>query len=93
MAVPVENLIPDKTRGRKNAMLPASKMSFSCPHFSPEEDRCLRLKTDCVPGRRGCVLEGKTVFAVPVEERLREKAEENRKKALRRSLGLPEVDE
>ena len=73
-------------------MLAASTMSFSCPHFSPEEDRCLRLKTDCVPGRKGCVLEGTTVFAVPVEERLREKAEENRKKALRRSLGLPDVE-
>jgi len=64
-------------------------MSFSCPHFRPDDDCCLRLKTDCVPGRRGCVLEGKAVFAVPVEERLRERAEENRRKALARSLGLP----
>lgn len=68
-------------------------MSFSCPHFCPDEDRCQRLKTDCVPGRRGCVLAGKTGFAVPVEERLREKAAENRRKAMRRSLGLSEVDE
>jgi hypothetical protein len=39
------------------------------------------------------VLAGKTVFAVPVEERLREQAEANRRKAMRRSLGLSEVDE
>jgi hypothetical protein len=71
----------------------ASTMSFSCPHFCPDEDSCQRLKTDCVPGRRGCVLAGKTVFAVPVEERLREQAEANRRKAMRRSLGLSEVDE
>jgi hypothetical protein len=64
-------------------------MSFSCPHFCPDADHCLRLKTDCVPGRRGCVLEGKTVFAVPVEERLRERAEENRRRAVAKSLGLP----
>lgn len=38
------------------------------------------------------MLEGKTVFAVPAEERVREKEEENRKKALRRSLGLPEEE-
>ena len=56
-------------------------MSFSCPHFRPDDDHCLRLQTDCVPGRRGCVLEGKTVFAVPAAERVREREEENRRKA------------
>lgn len=56
-------------------------MSFSCPHFRPADDGCLRLKTDCVPGRPGCVLPAKTVFAVPVEQRLLERAEENKKRA------------
>lgn len=56
-------------------------MSFSCPHFDPNRDYCTRLKTDCVPGRRGCVLDG-SVFATPVEERLREREEENRRRAL-----------
>lgn len=53
-------------------------MSFSCPHFRPEDDCCLLLKTDCVPGRRGCVLGPKAVFAVPAEERVRLREEENR---------------
>lgn len=57
-------------------------MSFSCPHFCPDEDHCLRLKTDCVPGRKGCVLEGKAVFAVPAEERVRLREEEKRREAL-----------
>ena len=57
-------------------------MSFSCPHFCPDQDSCLRLKTDCVPGRPGCVLAGKSVFAVPVEERIREKEREKRLRAL-----------
>ncbi len=48
--------------------------SFSCPHFEMEKDYCLRLRTDCVPGRPGCVLRGNSVFAVPVEQRIREKA-------------------
>ncbi len=56
-------------------------MSFSCPHYCPDEDHCLRLKTDCVAGRRGCVLEGKAVFAVPAEERVRLKEEEKRRAA------------
>jgi len=47
----------------------------------------VRLKTDCVPGRRGCVLEGNSVFAVPVEERLRAREEENRQKAAAKRWG------
>jgi len=64
-------------------------MSFSCPHFRINDDACLRLKTDCVPGRPGCVLAGKSVFAVPVEERLREREEENRRKAVEKLWGAP----
>ena len=62
-------------------------MSFSCPHFRLDDEHCARLKTDCVPGRRGCVLEGNSVFAVPVEERLRERDEENRRKAAAKRWG------
>ena len=56
-------------------------MSFSCPHFCPDEEQCLRLKTDCVPGRPGCALGHKTVFATPVEERIRLREEEKRERA------------
>lgn len=56
-------------------------MSFSCPHFDPNRDACLRLRTDCVPGRPGCVIVGAT-FAVPVEERLRALAEEKRRREI-----------
>jgi hypothetical protein len=56
-------------------------MSFSCPHFDPEKDYCRRLDTDCVPGRPGCVLGSASVFAVPVEERIRAKEEERRRNA------------
>ena len=53
--------------------------SFSCPHFEMEKDYCLRLRTGCVPGRPGCVLRGNSVFAVPVEKRIRKKAEANQR--------------
>jgi hypothetical protein len=55
-------------------------VSFSCPHFDIDRDACLRLKTDCVPGRPGCVLAG-SLFAVPIIDRLREREEENRRRA------------
>jgi hypothetical protein len=54
-------------------------MSFSCPHLRLEDEHCLRLNVDCVPGRRGCVLAGKAVFAVPAEERVRQREEEKRR--------------
>lgn len=56
-------------------------MTFTCPHFELNRDYCLRVKTDCVPGRPGCVLSGST-FAVPIEQRLREREEENRRRAV-----------
>lgn len=62
-------------------------MSFSCPHFRPDGEYCLRLKTDCIPGRRGCVLPATTVYAVPAEERVRLKEEEKRRAALASILG------
>lgn len=43
-----------------------------------EREYCLRVRADCVPGRPGCVLAKNSVFAVPVEERLREKEESKR---------------
>lgn len=53
--------------------------SFSCPHFDMQRESCTRLDTDCVPGRPGCVLAKNSVFAVPVEDRLRAKEEAKRR--------------
>jgi hypothetical protein len=62
-------------------------MSFSCPHFDINRDWCRRLNTDCVPGRRGCVLDGGG-FAVPAEQRVRERDEEKKREATRRLFGI-----
>ncbi len=56
--------------------------SFSCPYLDEPNDYCLRLKTDCVPGRRGCILPKDTGFLVPAEERVRLKEEEKRRAKL-----------
>ena len=47
-------------------------MSFSCPYFDFKDSSCMRLTRRCVPGRPGCVLRSNSVFAVPVERRLRD---------------------
>jgi len=48
--------------------------SFSCPHIILRQDNfCLKLQQDCIPGRPGCVLAKRFQFAVPVEKRLAEK--------------------
>jgi len=58
--------------------------SFSCPHLDAVNEFCERVQADCVPGRPGCVLSLNSVFAVPVEQRIREKAE-----ARRQRMNLP----
>jgi hypothetical protein len=44
-------------------------MSFSCPHLRPDDEHCRRLNIDCIPGRRGCVLERAEESAAPTEPR------------------------
>ena len=53
--------------------------SFTCQHLAVADDQCLLLKTDCVPGRKGCVLAGQSTFLVPAEERVRQREAEKRK--------------
>ncbi len=55
-------------------------MTFTCPHLRPEDEWCLLLSTDCVPGRRGCVMRSTSVFLVPAEERVRLAAEARRER-------------
>ncbi len=64
-------------------------MTFTCPHYDTAKDWCLLLGKDCVPGRPGCVARGKSVFLVPVEQRIREKEEERRRREAGLSDGQP----
>ncbi len=45
-------------------------MSFFCAHLDHQSAQCLKLKVECVPGRRGCVLRGKVTFLEDPDERV-----------------------
>ena len=62
-------------------------MTFSCKNFDFNTEDCLKLKTDCIMGRPGCLLEGKVAFSEEILNKLKaleEKTQEN-KKSRRRS--------
>jgi hypothetical protein len=47
-------------------------MSFSCKNYDYNDDKCLMLKQDCIPGRPGCVLEGRIALSEALVERIKE---------------------
>ncbi|MCF6291269.1 MAG: hypothetical protein L3J03_09790 [Desulfobacterales bacterium] len=47
-------------------------MTFSCGNHDFETDSCTKLKTKCIMGRRGCVLEGKVRVSEEILKRLEE---------------------
>jgi hypothetical protein len=42
--------------------------SFSCPYIV-ESGYCIKIKVECIPGRKGCVLDKKVEFTFPIEKR------------------------
>ncbi|HEX9714732.1 MAG TPA: hypothetical protein VGA28_03470 [Desulfurivibrionaceae bacterium] len=47
-------------------------MSFSCKNYDYNDDKCLMLKQDCIPGRPGCVLEGRVALSEALLDRIKE---------------------
>ena len=47
-------------------------MSFSCKNYDYNDDRCLKLKQECIPGRPGCVLEGRVNLSEALTDRIKE---------------------
>lgn len=47
-------------------------MSFSCKNYDYNDDKCLMLKQECIPGRPGCVLEGRVILSEALAERIKE---------------------
>jgi hypothetical protein len=50
-------------------------MTFYCKNFDCNLSICNKLRSECIPGRPGCVLEGKVKFSEAIEERLKDPAE------------------
>lgn len=47
-------------------------MSYSCRNYNYNNGGCEKLKTECVPGRRGCMLEGRIAgVSKELEEKLK----------------------
>jgi hypothetical protein len=60
-------------------------MTFSCKNFDFNTEDCMKLSSDCIPGRPGCVLQGKVKFSEAIEKRLEDlKAEKEVRKKRRR---------
>lgn len=51
-------------------------MSFSCKNYGYNDDKCLMLKQDCIPGRPGCVLEGRVALSEALTDRIKELEQE-----------------
>ncbi|MEN8231563.1 MAG: hypothetical protein ABFR35_02655 [Thermodesulfobacteriota bacterium] len=62
-------------------------MTFSCKNFDFNTEDCLKLKTNCIMGRPGCLLEGKVAFSEEIQKKLKnlEEKSQERKKNRRRS--------
>lgn len=51
-------------------------MTFSCKNYEYDTDTCAKLKSACIPGRRGCVLEGKVKLSEELQNRINELEQE-----------------
>ena len=46
-------------------------MTFHCKNYDIVNDKCKRLHGECVPGRRGCVVEGRVALSEELEEKIK----------------------
>jgi hypothetical protein len=58
-------------------------MTFYCKNFDLNTEGCLKLKSDCIMGRPGCLLEGRVAVSEEIEKKLKDlenKAKERKKR-------------
>ncbi|MBU0680060.1 MAG: hypothetical protein KKD73_01435 [Proteobacteria bacterium] len=55
-------------------------MTFHCKNYDINADACKKLKGDCLPGRKGCVLEGRFALSEELEQKIHD-LEEKMKRA------------
>ena len=55
-------------------------MTFSCKNYLYDTDSCKKLKSECIPGRPGCVLEGKIALSEDLQKRIDELENQRKKK-------------
>lgn len=47
-------------------------MTFHCKNYDINADKCKKLKGDCLPGRKGCVLEGRVAISEELEQKIKD---------------------
>jgi len=62
-------------------------MTFHCQNYDIAANRCKRLSGECIPARKGCVLEGRMVVSEELAERIRQSNEETARRSLKESAG------
>ncbi|MCW5205579.1 hypothetical protein VU08_01420 [Desulfobulbus sp. F5] len=61
-------------------------MTFHCKNYDISADRCKKLSGECVPARKGCVLEGRMVVSEELAERIRRINEETARRSLKQDV-------
>lgn len=51
-------------------------MTFYCKNLEIGTDQCMKLHSECIPGRPGCVLEGRVALSEELEARIARLEEE-----------------
>ena len=51
-------------------------MTFHCKNYDIEKGKCKRLSGECVPARKGCVLEGRIAVSEELAEKIQRIDEE-----------------
>ena len=59
-------------------------MTFSCKNIDLNTDYCMKLKAECIPGRPGCVLEGRVAVSEEIEKKLKKLETQKRARKKRR---------
>lgn len=63
-------------------------MTFSCKNYEYTSDQCQKLRSDCIPGRPGCVLEGRVALSEELEARIKQlKKEAAKRRRAKKSRG------
>lgn len=52
-------------------------MTFYCKNLEIGTDQCMKLHSECIPGRPGCVLEGRVALSEELQARI-DKLEQER---------------
>ncbi len=47
-------------------------MTFHCQNYDINADACKKLRGECLPGRRGCVLEGRVALSEELEQKIKD---------------------